>query len=434
MIALVGAGALARAQESAAATAGVVERFLALRRADDVPAWQRRLKQESARDAASLMGGLAQTYSIFAAPDRRLVDWQRGLLVEALATRDAKSIDAYVRGALDCPDAPRQAAGLRLLSGVGNASDVPRFVHALERAWDSAYEASASATVVEAELARLLEREPQALASLVASAARVGAPSNQSVLRAAGASRRPEALALFARALDWPDYPPAMTLAELARALPQAPPWVKATLEAAVLERARDDDPAIRQAAILVLGRIRSKAAIELLLELSEHELARVADSASWALEQVTGLGLRRDPVRWRAWWQEEQAWLASAREKFEAARADDDVPGLVAQLHALWGHAWAAREFQAELATLLNHSDVRVRKAALLSIERTQAGFAVEQVVELVEDPEADLRPLAVRVLVGLCGEQADARAPADAGAWREHLSGQKKRFFGQS
>jgi HEAT repeat protein len=60
---------------------------------------------------------------------------------------------------------------------------------------------------------------------------------------------------------------------------------------------------ALRREACLFLGRVKCGAAVRDLIDLLRGEESGVSENAHWALQQITGLGLKREVDVWEFWW-----------------------------------------------------------------------------------------------------------------------------------
>ncbi len=399
---------------------GFLERFLRDSKPGEESLWRAQLLQASSQDPGPLVGALAQTYSIFASTNRQSREWQRDMLVAAIAHSRSGRLHNWIVGALDCPDRERRSAGMHLLGAAGAASDLQLFFRDLERDDTATW----MAQLFEVELARFLGRFPETFGAAASFAPRLEAPWSASLVRAAAASERPEALGLLLRALEYPSYPPALVLAELSRVVPRAPLWVAPQVEQASAFWIQNEDPAICQAAIQVAGRIKSARAVPVLIELLEHPHAGVKSSAHWALTQISGLALQPTAQRWQAWWDMELQWLESFQASLEVQLDLDDAASTLAALRQCGAHELMARELAGVWSSALQAREPQVRRSALVQVRRSRAFDAVDGMLICVEDPEPSVAQQAQEILAEFTGHAG----PSDRSGWEGLLARQRK------
>jgi len=114
-----------------------------------------------------------------------------------------------------------------------------------------------------------------------------------------------------------------------------------------------------------------------------------VRSAAAWALERATGLRLRADAARWRAWLRAETLWFEREGERLGRELRDPSAEVAIRALGELAGHRWRRHELARVASSALEHGGPRVRRLACLALARLGSGAARAALERALEDED---------------------------------------------
>ncbi|MBK7875518.1 MAG: hypothetical protein IPJ77_07170 [Planctomycetes bacterium] len=258
-----------------------------------------------------------------AAPDaERSGPEQRGfaVLLGAIAELPRAEVRAEAERRLArAPSREVRAAAMLALAAFGDGGELAALLAIGEPALDAeGLETAFDARVGEAcrELAR---RDATTWARAAALAPTLSTAAQLALLRAAASDAGEDALGMLARCLDALRSRRVDVLVALQVASQRAAHPVDERVREAVRRVLDDSDEQVVAQAVLLCGRFEDAGAAGALVERLESPSASIRGNAHWALRRISGLGLRDDAPRWRAWLRDERAWWS---ERYEHVRA----------------------------------------------------------------------------------------------------------------
>ena len=273
-----------------------------------------------------------------------------------------------------------------------------------------------SADVFFQEVVSLLERGKSGYAELPALWNR--APRHRaSLVRAVGQAGEIEGLRFLKGVFGQDEAVQAVLLMEIARLAPVADADLARDLAEPIRWQLRSGETKLVQTAAMAVGRLGDEESIPLLITLLEEGSGGMRVHATRALEAITGVSLRDDPVRWSAWYERENLWFEeNVDELFEQldSQHEEVIFGAVRGLAKMRLHR---DETAARLLALLDHDSPSVRRIACQALGQLGSRAAVPPLIDLLVDDDEGVAQsawVALRWLTGL-------ELPMDHAVWRQ-------------
>ncbi|MBI5363199.1 MAG: hypothetical protein HZA53_08470 [Planctomycetes bacterium] len=333
---------------------------------------------------------------------------EKAVLLGALAALPEPDVRGEIALRLACaPSAADRAAALYCCAAIGASGELDSMLAIAEPELDpDGLEVAFDARVADA-VGELALRDTATWRRGLAVLPGLRAGPRLSLLRAAGANAGEEALSMLARALGVLASNRADVLAAMQTASQRASVPVHDEVRRAVRELLDSADDQVAAPAALLSGRFEDADAAEALVELLEHVSTSVRGNALWSLQRISGLGMRADPRRWRAWIADERRWWNSEFEPARRALRSAEPRAVRTAILELGRRRLGRDRLASELATVLDHEDVDTAEiaAAAMGALRSRAS-----IVEL----EAARGRVAPRVQDAIDRALGAIRAPA--------------------
>jgi hypothetical protein len=308
------------------------------------------------------------------------------------------------------------ALGLSVIERFGSADGVGL---ALDLASWPGGERVARPTVgmLQAAVEAVLARDPRGFAVVVDEVPDAHADLREALVRAMGASGSPRAieplLGLLGRQREL-DLPVLTQLARLTSSDDR-------TLEPRRIDPVREllrADARVAREAMIVVGRLRDFESVPVLIEYLASGDARLRQQALWSLQRISGLGLRADPGRWRAWERSESRWWESARTLL--ARLDGtDTADVLAAINEVAARRLFRDGLSRELQPLLRRGETVIVRNACSALGQLGSPSSVGPLIDALCHPDAEVRDEARRALGTITGLDL----PPDPARWEEAL-----------
>ena len=345
--------------------------------------------------------------------------YQRALALDSLAALESPLPSRAARRWLSDEWSPDQrAAGLRILGATGRATDVRALLSGAAPPAEGDAPPRRVSDALEAGLAELLAREPEAWQGL----AEYWWDSSDAVLvpvtRAVGATADPRGVAFLGEVLIWR---PALALhiATELRALGTCPDSEVAENLAVRLEALLDPEkPRLCNAAVLALGSLGSFRPTAQLVELLEPELG-VQGNAHWALQELTGLKLPPDQGVWSFWLETERTWFEEKFRRVELLLARGDASVVAAALREAAAHRYERHAVARAIAQVLSNprAELRVQACDVLG------ALGSTRITGALVDALDDRSPEVVRAAHAALQQVTGLSLAADPELWRVAL-----------
>jgi HEAT repeat protein len=314
------------------------------------------------------------------------------------------------------PNMASCALGLSVIERFGSADGVGL---ALDLASWPGGERGARPTVgmLQAAVEAVLARDPRGFAVVVDEVPDAHADLREALVRAMGASGSPRAieplLGLLGRQREL-DLPVLTQLARLTSSDDR-------TLEPRRIDPVREllrADARVAREAMIVVGRLRDFESVPVLIEYLASGDARLRQQALWSLQRISGLGLRADPGRWRAWERSESRWWESARTLL--ARLDGtDTADVLAAINEVAARRLFRDGLSRELQPLLRRGETVIVRNACSALGQLGSPSSVGPLIDALCHPDAEVRDEARRALGTITGLDL----PPDPARWEEAL-----------
>lgn len=317
-----------------------------------------------------------------------------------------------LRRAMGSPEPARRGGALFCMAAIGGAEELPSMFTLAEPALDpDGFESPFERIAVEA-LHEVAHDDPMAWRYVLTLLPSLPIPTSQAVLRGAAADAGMEALELLAHALDVL----ASRRLDVLAALQAASARAELPVPERVRRRARElmesgDDQVAAQSALLC-GKFEDSEAAEALVGLLQSPSASVRRNAHWSLRRISGLGLREDPRRWRAWLDDEQRWWSGEFEHARARLSDPDVGVVRAAILDLGRRRLGRERLTVELVDVLAHSDVDTAEIAARAIGALGSRAAMTEIEAVRADLEPRVRSALDAAMARTRGESSAARS----------------------
>ena len=270
-------------------------------------------------------------------------------------------------------------------------------------------------------LRSILERDPAAYRSISSSLRKLEVDLLPSVARALGEAGSGRAVPLLDNLLG---RSPELTLISL-EAFGQLKRWsvecASGNCAVSVSGYLGSPDPKTRRQAVLALGALRDVGSFSEILMMLEDPDPRVRRSSLRALQGLTGKSWAEDQERWQDWYAQEELWFEV---EFPELLSQLDGPSIGRSAEALRQmsfHPLFAYEISKAIAPFLHHSEETVALAACHTLVRLEDPSVPEILIDVLEDDRTDVKTAAWSGLRRLTGEQL----PAEGDAWRALLEG---------
>jgi HEAT repeat protein len=166
------------------------------------------------------------------------------------------------------------------------------------------------------------------------------------------------------------------------------------------------EDGAVVQAAAIALARIGDHDDVLPLIERLETETSGpVIDRLDGTLARITGAACRRDPVRWRAWYEREAGWFERDVEHLLQDLADPRDEIVFAALHELRKHPLYRAELAPDVAVVLDHDSPALRLTAAQVLGELAHEPSIEELIPSLDDADSSVATAACAALRKISG-----------------------------
>jgi len=305
--------------------------------------------------------------------------------------------------------------GMRVYAEVGDATAVEGWLDVLASVPELHLQRAYVQAPTEGALARILERDPQALSALKLNLARAEARVLPALVRAVGASGRGQGVEVLLALLG---RDPALDLVLIAQTARLGEETL-GTLAEEHLNQLRpyltDKEWRVRREAAAALGRLQDHESSSALIDLLGDEQRLVGQTAGWALRRMSEQTLGEDAGAWREWFDGERRWFEGEGARLIEA-LDAPEPGVVVDaLRELTAHRLYRHDVAQFAAPLLKHEQAAIAGTAAATLGGLGSRSAVAHLVGALEHAEDSVRQSAWLSLQQLTGKQW----PADSSAW---------------
>lgn len=340
---------------------------------------------------------------------------ERAVLLRALATVPEPEVRGEIAQRLArAPSAADRATAMLCIVAIGSSGDLDEMLAIAEPELDpEGLETAFDAYVAEA-VGELARRDAATWRRALAALTGLRRAPRFALLRAAGTDAGEEALSMLAQALGALASNRAEVLAALQCASQRASLPVQDDVRRAVRELLDSADDQVAAQASLLSGRFVDADAAEELVELLEHVSASARANALWSLQQISGLGMRDDPRRWRAWIADERGWWSTRFESARRALRSAEPKAVRVAILELGRRRLGRDRLAAEIATVLDHEDVDTAEiaAAAMGALRSRASIAELEAARLRAAPR--VREAIDRALRTIRAPATPSRRPA--------------------
>lgn len=342
-------------------------------------------------------------------------------VLRALAQLPREAVELELaRRSRGTPTRDTRAAALLLLGEIASGDELARLLHVVapqlteiggdEELENALVDALGSVARRDASLWPNARR----LASAQAPALRAA------LLRAAGACASAAAADFLTESFDALPEQRVELLMQVGVAAPRLARPLDERLAAEVRELLAEERSDVLADAALLAGRLEDSLAAERLIALLGNESAGVRANAVWSLQQISGLRLRDDTVRWTRWLADENAWWRNAADAELRALHGMDTPRARVAILEIGRHRLHRDRLAAALVSALDHEDPTVVQLACAQLQTLRSRVGLPALVALLEHPTQSVRWSAWTSLRALTGKNL----PEDAGAWRAAVS----------
>lgn len=365
---------------------------------------ERGLDDERLLDALLAAGPLVEQrfldYVVLPAPERAFA-LDRAL--ESHLRAGLTRLPRLVKSRLDEGEADGQREcllALRTLERFGSATDVALLL-ALGSPLDPELPFDSQlAHQLEHSLAAVLSREVAAWDVLVRAYPTLDERVTLIVLRAVSEAASPQAMDFLGELLGKSASQDVIVLAQLGKMAELVHGAPSSSTRDYVHQALSSTDAGVRRGACLVVGRLEDSQSTAEVIQLLGDEDPLVAESAYWALKQITGEALGADLERWRLWYDREMTWWRSDASAVIAALHAEDVSDVAGALREIAGHRLHRHELAAEVALELRHPNEAIvaQACAVLGVLRSRG--VTDELEALLETAGDIVRPHAEAAL----------------------------------
>lgn len=193
-------------------------------------------------------------------------------------------------------------------------------------------------------------------------------------------------------------------IGRMARGMPRPiDDGVRCTVRQFLAER----DAEARPEAALAAGEIDDDDAIPLLIDLLEDPSRALRANALWSLQRLSGLKMREQPDRWRAWYAIEQAWWRDDSARVLADLRSGSVKAVHGALESLAGIRTGRERLAAEVAGRLVSKNPTTVVQACVVLGRLGCTSAVPRLVDILADEDPAVRTAAREALKTIEGTE---------------------------
>ena len=178
--------------------------------------------------------------------------------------------------------------------------------------------------------------------------------------------------------------------------------------------------PQVCRAAAQALGSLGAEVAYAPLIDLLEHEDARLREGALWALRRATGLGLGAQSRPWRVWLADERTWHAERADALYLQLEDENPAARVGALSLLAQQRTGCGAIAERILPMLVDPDPAVVSAACRALSRLDHVEAIGALFDTMDEREDEAGTAAWQALVAITGLDL----PADPSLWRGALA----------
>jgi len=184
-------------------------------------------------------------------------------------------------------------------------------------------------------------------------------------------------------------------------------------------ELSREEDAALRAAALRASGALGDEDSLTLQIEGLADERGTVRSAAGAALTELTGLRLGPSPQRWTSWYAGESAWWDERAPRVLEQLEHDDPAVAIAALSELVPHRMCRGRLARAIAPRLDDDSPELRRLACLALEQLGSRAVAPQVLERLGDVDEGVRECAHHCLRSLF----HVDLPPERDAWIDHL-----------
>ncbi len=170
----------------------------------------------------------------------------------------------------------------------------------------------------------------------------------------------------------------------------------------------------VREAA-LVIGRLEDSDALPNLVTLLSHSDRGVRQNAHWSLKRITGLYFAADPKAWSPWLELEMAWWRDTAPKLFEKLERAPIGEAMASVQQIARRRYPRHTLAGELTRALTHPEAEVRRLACVALGQFRSRPAVEGLINVLDDPDPELRAAAHRALRSITGTDL----PPERASW---------------
>jgi len=332
-------------------------------------------------------------------------DFDRGacfaLLEKSIASWPAKDVVTALVAAPDA-DTPLTArlVLLELLSWTRSDAGLEAVFTSLEVVEPALLATSRVSKAVVAALVPLLEDDPRRFRLLEERLADLPEKLLPTVVRAVGATSRPEGLAVLASSVSFGGPLEMLVLGELSRYEFQFAPDSTNRCTVFVRRYLRSLDARQRRLAAAAVGRLRDTESFWELTTLLGDEDPVVRRVAGQSLQELSGLRRAWNGEQWAAWFETEQAWLDDADHFGRDIRSGDSYRVNQA-VRELSSHRIFADETAQILARGLDSRSSQVRVRTCEGLARLKHATALHPLIEALDDTDENVRTAAHAALL---------------------------------
>jgi HEAT repeat protein len=345
-----------------------------------------------------------------------LSEVQERAVLSGLGELERDAVLARIPGLLrDAADAGQRAAAIGCIGAVGRGNDFP-WLFELAFAPDERAPDERLLDGLARAATRLLVRDPRAFETLASLRRVTRAELLPTLVRAAGATRDPSALAYLSEVVYWNEGLILDVMAQVPLLGPSGDEAVDGALKVRLRSYLDPTRPGPCRAAVVALAALDDHDAIAALIELLACEDPGLRENAHWGLKRLTGLALAPATEPWTRWHQGELYWLVRSRPREFQRLRESDPADVADAVRAILEHPLARRELASAVPDLLQSPWPALRSLACATLAELSARAAVPKLVWTLEDPDRSVAAAAhasLRRLTGLA-------LPEDPSAWQ--------------
>jgi hypothetical protein len=174
---------------------------------------------------------------------------------------------------------------------------------------------------------------------------------------------------------------------------------------------------AARPEAALTAGELDDDEAIPLLIDLLADDSRGLRANALWSLQRLSGLRMREEPERWRAWHELEVKWWREQSAQVIADLRSGSVKSVHAALESIAGIRTGRERLVVEVSARLRSKNPSIVTQACVVLGRLGSATALPGLTELLDDPDPLVRASARDALKAIDGFDLpdERKAPSD-------------------